>query len=160
MQATTISAIAGSVSAAVSGISAAIAAFSAYNSRKSAQASVDALRETRQQRDIDNARTDLHTIGVVYDDAMALVEALDAGAYRNPGAVQRARDALRRSTLVGGLALPALARLAKATEPLSSQEVAAVQQEIAAESDRLHQVLGSVPTAHESSLAQPAGGND
>jgi hypothetical protein len=150
VQASTISAIAGSVSATIGGISATVAAVSAFSSRKSAQASEAALRETRQQREIDNARTELRSIGAVYDDALTLVEALAVDLRRDPAAVERAREAVRRSMLVAGLTTPALLRLAEANAPLSGGEVSAVREEIAAESNRLHRILtGGTPARPE-----------
>lgn len=141
MQATTASAIAASVSAAISAASAVTAALSAWNSRRSAEASELALRETRQQRRIDNARKELEGIGTVYDQAMALIDALSIELRRDPAAVERKREVLRRSMMVAGFAGPALSRLAEATRPLELVDMAQLRAEFTCRSTLLHNIL-------------------
>ena len=147
MEASTASAIASSVSAIVGALSATIAAVSARNSRRSAQASEAALRETRHQRQADDARRELETLGAVHDEAMALVRALATDLRREPAVVERCRNALRRSAMISGLATPGLTRLLQANQPLEPAEVEAIQQELTARSARLHRLLTGLGTA-------------
>ena len=137
MQAETVSAITGAVAAGIGAISATVAAISAFNSRKSAQASEGALRETRKQREIDNARTELSLLGALYDDALGLVQALAVDRARDPAAVERARESLKRSMMIVGLTKPGLTRLVEADAPLSAREVAVIREEIAERSANL-----------------------
>jgi hypothetical protein len=95
VQASTVSAIAGAVAAGIGALSATVAAISAFNSRKSAQASEAALRETRRQREIDNARTELGLLGALYDDALALARSLAVDRSSDPAAVERTRESLK-----------------------------------------------------------------
>jgi hypothetical protein len=141
MQASTATAIAASVSAIVGAMSAATAAFAAWNSRRSAQASEAALRETRHQRQIDNARTELGDLGTVYDHAMALIDSLAVELRRDPAAVERKREALRRCLLVAAINTPALGHLVAADRALTEAEVIAVREELLARSSGLHRFL-------------------
>jgi hypothetical protein len=129
---------ASTVSAAIAALSAAIAAFSAWNSRRSALASESALREASQQRQLDNSRQMLNALGGVYDDAMAMVESLARDLGRDPVKVTRCRDALRRSALVAGLAIPSVDRLIDATGPLRPDQIAQVQRDLQTRSASLH----------------------
>ena len=139
MQASTVSAIASSTSAVIGAIAASISAFSAWNSRKSAQASVVALQETRRQREIDNARVEFNALGRVYDDAMVLADALVREA-REPTAVQQARERLRRSMMAIGVPTPVLSKLVEATVPLTSDETEALRGELTARSAELQRI--------------------
>jgi hypothetical protein len=141
VQATTASEIAASVSAVVGAISAAIAAFSAWNSRRSAQASEAALRETRRQREMEAARKELEGLGVIYDHAMALIQALSIELRREPAAVERKREALRRAVLVAGLIEPALSLLMEVDRALAPAEVAAVRRALTSRSAAIHRLL-------------------
>lgn len=143
MEASTASAIASSVSAIVGAVSATIAAMSARNSRRSAQASEAALRETRHQRQADDARRQLEAIGVVHDDAMAFVRALAMDLRREPAVVERWRSTLRRSAMISGLVTPGLTRLLQASQPLEPAEVEAIHQELTLRSATLHRLLTS-----------------
>jgi hypothetical protein len=136
-----VTAVAALVAPIAGAASAAIAAFSALNSRRSAQASMAALSETRQQREIDNARQQLNDLGAVYDQAMILVEALAIELRRDPAAVERKREALRRSLLVAAFTGPALSRLVDAHDPLSNSEVAAVRGDFMARTTSLRNVI-------------------
>ena len=131
MQASTISAVAGSVSATVAMISAVVAAISATNSYRSAKASGDALRETRVQRSIDHARTELRLLADISDAAAALVTAL-AQSAADRRAVEVPRAVLRRSAVVAGYESDRLRALLSATAPLSAADVAALEAEVAA----------------------------
>jgi hypothetical protein len=144
VQATTVGAIAGSVSAAIGAISATIAAISARNSRKSAQASEAALQETRRQREVDNARAELAVLGSVYDDALALVNALAVDRTSDPVAVERAREAVRRSMMLAGLRTPALERLVESQTPLRTADVKTIRAEITVRSAALRAQLTGV----------------
>jgi hypothetical protein len=141
MQASTASAVAASASAIIGAVSAATAAFAAWNSRRSAQASQAALRESRQQRQIDNARKELGELGTVYDHAMALVESLAIELRRDPAAVERKREALRRCLLVSAVRTPALDHLVAADGPLTQAEIASVREELMTRSSGLHRLL-------------------
>jgi hypothetical protein len=141
MQATTAGAIAASVSAIVGAASATVAAFSAWNSRRSAQASEAALRETRHERQMDGARRELDGLGVIYDHAMALIQALSIELRRDPAAVERKREALRRVVLVAGLTEPALSLLIEVDRALRPAEVAALREALTARSAALHKIL-------------------
>jgi len=147
VEATTMSAIAASVSAVIGAASATIAAISAWNSSKSATASETALRETRDQRRIDNARTWLNELGSVYDQAMAFISAIAVERRREPALVERGREALRRSLMIAGLASPAFTRLVEANEPLTNEEISAVRDEFTRRSAALHAVLTGVADA-------------
>lgn len=148
MDAPTASAIAGSISAIVGAVSATVAAVSARNSRRSAQASEAALRETRRQRQADDARRELQDLGSVYDEAMALIRALATELRREPAAVERRRNALHRSVMTSGLATPGLTHLLQAHQPLGPEAVEAVRHELTSRSAALRQVitgLGAAP---------------
>lgn len=121
---------ASTVSIIIAGASAAIAAFSAWNSNRSAQASLAALKENREQRAADNFRASLADIGDVYDHSMTLVESLDRELTRDPPAVARKREALRRSALVAGVMTPVLQKLLDATAPLPPSEVTRLREEL------------------------------
>jgi hypothetical protein len=158
VQASTLSAIAGSTSAGIAAISATIAAIGAFNSRKSAQASETALRETRRQRELDNARTELNALATMYDDVLALVHALAVDRSRNPAAVERARSVVQRSMVVVGVTTPALVRLVAADAPLSSGEIVEVRSQLSARSAALRARLiddpGSSPQSNRRSAGQ------
>jgi hypothetical protein len=121
---------ASTISTIIAGLSATVAAFSAWNSNRSAQASLAALKETREQRAVDNSRLFLAAVGDVYDHSMTLVESLDRDLTRDPPAVARKREALRRSALVAGVTTPAVQNLLDATAPLPPSEVARLREEL------------------------------
>ena len=135
---TTIAGILPIASTTIAAVSATISAVSASNSRHSAQASETALRETRQQRQADNARRELASIGEIYDQATVLIEALAIDLNRDPAAVARKREQLARQLIVTGLTTPGLERLLTATEPLTSTEIAAVRADLTSRSAALH----------------------
>ena len=146
MQAQTVSAIAGAVAAGISAISATVAAISAYNSRRSAQACEAALRDARRQREIENARAELSSLGALYDDALALVRALAVDRTRNPAAVERVRESLKRSMMTAGWTTkPGLTRLIEADAPLTAQEVAAIREELTTRSAKLLAMITGTP---------------
>jgi hypothetical protein len=119
MQATT----AAIISATAGCVSAIIAAVSAWNSMRSAQASVSALRETREQRSRDAAQAEIGLVGAIYDDALALSRALSAARSGPAGAVDAARAKAQRSMLVAGFSTPVLERLVAATSPMSTADI-------------------------------------
>ncbi|MBW4705198.1 hypothetical protein [Micromonospora sp. RL09-050-HVF-A] len=145
MEASTLSAIAGSTSAVIAAVSATIAAVSAVNSRKSAQASVVALRETREQRQLDNARVELNAIAALHDDVFGLIEALRVDLSRDPAAVERARAFVRRSMVISGVTSPALDELVSAGAPPSSAGVDRIRAELTARSAELRAILTRGP---------------
>jgi hypothetical protein len=137
---------ASTVSAGIAAISAAISAISAWNSRRSALASESALRETNLQRTIENARRALGDLGLVYDDAMALIESLSRDRQRDPVRTQHCRNALTRSVFVAGLTTPTLQSLVKATDPLRSDEIDQIKQDLQALSSSLHALIAALAT--------------
>lgn len=160
MRADTVSAITGAVAAGIGAISATVAAISAFNSRKSAQASEAALRETRRQREIDNTRLELTLLGVLYDDALALTRALAVDRSRDPAAVDRARESLKRSMMTAGLTEPGLTRLVEADAPLSAREVAAIREELTARSATLRAKIAGPPDPETQRKLGSAEGQD
>jgi hypothetical protein len=138
---------AATISEVVSAISAAVAAFSSWNSLRSARASQAAVRETRRQREIDNARGELALLGNVYDDATAFIEALSLEHRRDPAKVEARREVLRRSTLVAGMAVPSLLGLAAATGPLALSDVDAVLSDLNNQSAALHRIINNAGSA-------------
>jgi hypothetical protein len=125
---------ASTASAYIAAVSAAVSAISAWNARKSAQASLAAVRETREQRAIDNSRSSLTELGSVYDNVAILIESLARDLTRDPAAVTRHRDALRRSILVAGITTPAIQKLIDATGPLQSSDVQQIREDLMSQS--------------------------
>jgi hypothetical protein len=125
----------------VSAVSAAIAAFSSWNSLRSAQASRAVVRETRRQREIDNARSELALLGHVWDDTVSFMEALSTQHRSDRTNLENRRAVLRRSIMVAGINRPSLERLAAATDPLTPPETAAVLADLQERSAALHQIM-------------------
>ena len=144
METATASVIAGSVSAVVAALSATIAAFSSRNSWRSARASEAALHETRRQRRADDLRRELVMLGVVHDEATALIKALAIDLRSEPAAVDRCRAALRRSMMLSGLTANVLVALAEARQPLSPAETDAVYRYLVRGSEQRRAELGSL----------------
>lgn len=147
---------ASTVSAGIAALSAAISAVSAWNARRSALASESALRETSRQREIDSARQMLGDLGRVYDDAVALIESLARDLQRDPMQVERCRDVLSRSLLVAGLTTPSLQSLIDAQEPLRSDVIIGIKQDLQALSSSLHAVTTSLAPAKVTSGRDPS----
>lgn len=147
---------ASTVSAGIAALSATISAVSAWNARRSALASESALRETSRQREIDSARQMLGDLGRVYDDAVALIESLARDLQRDPMRVERCRDVLSRSLLVSGVTTPALQGLIDAQEPLRSDEVIGIKQDLQVLSSSLHAVITSSAPAKITSGRDPS----
>lgn len=151
---------AATVSAVVSAVSAAIAAFSSWNSLRSAQASQAAVRETRRQREIDNARAELGLLGHLYDDAVAFMEALATQHRSDQTDLETRRAVLRRSVMVAGIDGSSLERLAAATDPLTPPETAAVLADLRERSAALYRIMTDVssPGQPESVRQDPNAG--
>jgi len=145
---------ASTISTIIAGAAAAIAAFSAWNSNRSAQASLAALKESREQRAVDNSRASLAAIGDVYDRCMILVESLDRDLTRDPPAVARKREALRRSALVAGVLPPTVQKLLDATAPLLPSEVTVLREELMSTSVALHRAEPRAPEDKDIGVAQ------
>ncbi|GID31724.1 hypothetical protein [Paractinoplanes brasiliensis] len=128
-------------STTIAAISATISAISAANSRRSARASETALRETREQRQADNARRELNTIGDIYDQATELIRALAVDLYRDPASVEQRRERLRRQMIVAGISAPGVQHLLSATGPLTEDQIEAVRADLTKRSASLHRVI-------------------
>jgi hypothetical protein len=145
---------ASTATAAIAAVSAAISAVSAWNARRSALASESTLRETSRQQIINNVRQRIGDLARVYDDSMALVESLARDLQRDQAKVQRCRDALQRSVLVAGLAIPSVQSLVDANGPLTADQLARIQQDLQAESASLH-ALATGATPPEPGVISP-----
>lgn len=128
-------------STTIAAISATISAISAANSRRSAHASETALRETRRQRQADDARRELNSIGEIYDEATELIQALAVDLYRDPASIEQRRERLRRRMIVAGIVAPGIQQLLSAAEPLSEDQIAAVRADLTNRSASLHRAL-------------------
>ncbi|GIF45256.1 hypothetical protein [Actinoplanes xinjiangensis] len=140
MEPTSISAIASSVSATIGMASAVIAAISARNSWRSAQASRDALQDTRVQRTIDNARTELRLLVDVTDAVDELTAAL-GHAQRDPARVTAARSRLRRTLIVAGYQSELMRVLLSAQLPPTAVDITTLSEELVHNSAKWHDVL-------------------
>ena len=85
----------------------------------------------------------LGDLGRVYDDAVALIESLARDLQRDPAQVERFRNVLSRSLLVSGLTTPSLESLINAREPLRSDEIIGIKQDIQALSSSLRALIVS-----------------
>jgi hypothetical protein len=126
------------LTAIIGSVSTTVAAVSAWNSWRSARASLAALEETRRQRTIDNARSDLLNIGHIYDEATAFIETLNRSYRSDRAAVERSRESLRRSLMIAGIPLSSAHYLLEANEPLPADRVEEVRSELNAISASFH----------------------
>jgi hypothetical protein len=107
-------------------------------------ASQEAVKETRRQREIDNARAELALLGRVYDDAAAFMQALSTQLRQDPAKVETLRGVLRRSILVAGVATPSLLRLATSNGPLTPSDADSVISDLNDRSAALHSIIADV----------------
>jgi hypothetical protein len=149
MEASTVSAFASTCAAAIG----AIAAFSSY---RSAKASLAALNDTRAQRQLDNARSQLGLIFDVQETTAALNDALTRHGQRS-AEVTAARSAVRRAAVLAAVDTPIVRTLLEAEQPLSTAECLELQRELTAESARWHEVVERALTAPQTSLQRRSG---